>query len=98
MAHVLAKSLGLTVTEEELQIAVDRFRRRRGLTDRKDTLDWLEQNDLTIDELADLVEREELAARARALFDPPRISAITDQLLLEGRWVEVARMLDKPIC
>jgi len=43
---------------EHLQVAVDRFRRQRGITSRADTLAWLDLHGLTVADLADLVAQK----------------------------------------
>ena len=87
-----AQDAGLGVSDEELQAAADRFRQRRGLQSADDTMTWLKQRSLTLDDLEDrlcraiLVDKlreqvvdgkeEQYLAEHRADFDAATVSHI----------------------
>ncbi|RLB32334.1 MAG: hypothetical protein DRH20_14940 [Deltaproteobacteria bacterium] len=60
-----AKAVGLAVTDEELQAAVDAFRRRRGLRSAAETLRFLETWGLTVEDLESYCEAELLIERLK---------------------------------
>ena len=59
--HLLAEAAiqeGIDISDDELQTAVDRFRQRAGLASASATTVWLEQNRLTIEDIADRLKRQ----------------------------------------
>ncbi len=86
-----ARAIGLRVEREQLQQGLERFRRARALHTRADTERWLAENRLTPARLADLVERELLLAKVRALEAPPGHRAILDRLRSDGCYVAIER-------
>lgn len=59
--HLLAEAAareGIKISDGELQEAVNRFRQRAGLESASGTAVWLEENRLTVDDLADRLERQ----------------------------------------
>jgi parvulin-like peptidyl-prolyl isomerase len=65
-----AQREGIKISEEELQIAADRFRFEHKLISSKDTLKWLEQNHLSVTEFEELIKNNLVAQKlGKHLFE-----------------------------
>ena len=60
-----AQKAGLSVSDEELQTAADNFRQRRGLQSAEDTMAWLKQRSMSLEDLEDRLSRAILARKLR---------------------------------
>ena len=56
---------GITVSDEELQEAVDNFRQAAGLQRASDTHEWLKQSKMVVEDLENLLERETVTNKLR---------------------------------
>lgn len=78
------RTLGVRIEHTELQAGVDQFRRVRGLLARADVLAWLDRNRLSSEGLAELVERQLLIRKTRALCSRLEYRCLLDRLRLDG--------------
>lgn len=60
-----ARQVGLSVSVEELQAAVDAFRRRHGLTSAEQTHAWLSARRLSVNDFEDTLERDLLIEKLK---------------------------------
>ncbi len=58
MLRVCAKDMGISITDEELQAAADKFRMDAGLLSASETNEWIEENGLTLDEFEKKIEND----------------------------------------
>ena len=90
LAGTVSQSGGQDVEGPELQHAVERFRRQRGLLSADELARWLAENDLDQERFFDLVrsdERRDMTFRFRRLELP---LALVDELKLEGSYARYA--------
>lgn len=80
---ILAGILGMEVTDEEVVAETERFRLRRGLHSDAELHDYLERNDLTADELADLLRQQATLRHLRAWLRVRRYRLGLGSLLLD---------------
>lgn len=84
-----AKAEGIKVSDEELQRAVDEFRRSRGLSQAAQTHQWLQQKHWSVD---DLEAHLELGILRRKLADK-----IATQENIEGHFAQHRRAYDRAV-
>ena len=60
-----AQKAGLSVSDEELQTAADNFRQRRGLQSAEDTMAWLKERSMSLEDVEDRLSRAILARKLR---------------------------------
>lgn len=69
-----ARAAGLTVSEDELQSAADRYRQRNGLFSASDTFDWLSRNSLSKTAFEAALEQEVLLEKLKRHVTEPLIA------------------------
>ena len=86
VAVTLARAMGLTVSEAELQQGVDSFRAVRGLHSAAATAAWMAEHDLVYEDLVSLVEEDLLAAKGAAVAGEPSNRALLREAVRRGQW------------
>jgi parvulin-like peptidyl-prolyl isomerase len=68
------KQAGLTVSDEDLQQAADRFRHRHGLTGAEQTRQWLAREGRSVEDFEATLERDLLVAKFKQHLTQPRVA------------------------
>ncbi|MBI4615129.1 MAG: hypothetical protein HY720_16060 [Planctomycetes bacterium] len=82
----MAKESGVAVTDDELQRAVDAYRRALNLHSSADTQAWLEQKGFTLDDVENHVEIYVLEKKLRERIPQPRIEEFFSRNRTNYRW------------
>jgi len=67
LLRACAKDMNIAITDEELQAAADKFRIDTGLLSASETNEWLEENDLTLEEFERKLENDLLKYKVEAV-------------------------------
>ena len=67
----IAQELGVSVSDQELQTAVDKFRMEKGLISAEETNEWLRENAFTIEDFEQKLEYDLLKEKVRAQVATP---------------------------
>ncbi len=89
-----AEDLGISVSDSELQKAADDFRMDAGLISANETMEWMEERGLTLDEFERKLEHDLLKEKARAaVATEDKVNKIFSENILEFEKAKIGQIV-----